>query len=45
MDDVEYKKAKKLIIKAHKGGTLTFAERNIIKIYKRKIIKQSLDPS
>lgn len=39
----EYKKIKKLKIKAAKGNKLTFAEKNIIKMYDKKFAKQTLN--
>jgi len=37
----EYKKVKKLKIRAYKGQKLSFQERNFIRIYDKKIVKQN----
>jgi len=44
MADPDYNTVKKLKIRAHKGGKLNFAERNIINIYDKKIAKQGKGP-
>lgn len=42
MGDPEYeKKIKKLKIRQSKGGQLNFAEKNILKMYDKKIAKQN----
>ena len=40
-DSPDYKTIKKLKIKAFKGGKLTFAERNVIKMYDKNIEKET----
>lgn len=44
-DTPDYKTIKKLKIKAFKGHKLTFAERNLILMYDKRIIKEDMGPT